>query len=214
MGRGKDNVKRRAAVITIVVALIIIALVVMMRTGRGNDGGGEAPDNGGNIVTEMIGKASSVVSPRSRRSDTAPADTTQADDSLMVIPLTAPADSTAEPTLETMSVKSLYSSQQHIAALLNDGRYDMALMEIASVEQDERTARMAEDAADEDYEPMPGELTAEEIAAREEELTYFRAYALARMGHRHEALRLLGVLRTTEGVYKEKADTLYALVKN
>lgn len=213
MDKGKGCSNRRAAVITILIGVTVIAVVMIMRCGRNVPEGDDGPAESGNIMTELIDKVSTPTKQRGGRSEALPADTAAADDSLMVIPLEAPADSTAEPTLETIVIASLFPDQQHIADLLNGGRYDTALMAIASVEQDENMARVAEDAADDDYELEPGGMSAEEIAGREEELTYFRAYALARMGHRHEAMRLLGVLRSTEGTYKDKADTLYALVK-
>lgn len=222
--RSRSGRRRRTAALAVLAAVVVIAALaaaVPRIIDRFADDTPAAGDTGTDVSLMADNAGTDADTGKKRRPRTAvaePVDTTAADPDagLMTIPdfpdgvtpqdgdsLSADADEPAAAVICT----SRFADLQPVADMLNKGEYRYAAMMIGEAEEDGRYSLEAAEYEGEDK-------SDEEMTDRRDELTLFRACALAGMGHRHDAMRLLNLLRTADGSYSAQAEVLYNMLRD
>lgn len=112
---------------------------------------------------------------------------------------------------------SLYESYRsggaipQIASLIRQKQYEEALKRIETEESVLVVPDTVTPATDEEREQIAYEVAATRLDA--DHLRWLKVYALMGLERRDEALRLLDELRRSAGVYQQKADSLYQILK-
>lgn len=114
-----------------------------------------------------------------------------------------------------VSVSSLRSTEDNsgIAKLINDGKYDLALNLIKENDDKLEFDIMQ---TEQDKDKMDGEEYAylkKVHKIQKDELNLLKAYALFGLKRSEEAMSILDKIRQSESEFKEKADSLYKILK-
>lgn len=103
------------------------------------------------------------------------------------------------------------SAVPQIVALIRQERYAEALLRIESEEKSLTVQREVVPKTDEERERQ--EYEAEALRQDADHLKWLKVHALMGLERRDEALNLLDRLRTAPGIYQQKADSLYRVLK-